>query len=137
MLNSRNIQDVLTQATKSVSTTSKSILSVAITLPDGSLLSSYTTPNNEQRIPINKLKLVALSIQQQLYYQSEDVAPGSVEKLEDKEAQLEYYAKLIPDTEFSLIIITELNYPDGIINLKFDALLEALKELEKFSYSED
>ncbi|KAH3679307.1 hypothetical protein WICMUC_001131 [Wickerhamomyces mucosus] len=141
MLNARNIQDVLTQAVRPISTTKKSILAISITLSNGSLLSSYIT--NDDKFTDTKLKIYSLFLQKQI---------DSLEKLtkfqigkdigsEDLEQQqtlyldgdnFNIYTQRLPNTEFLIIIVTDDKYPDGIIKLKFENLLESLKDLKKF-----
>lgn len=167
MINSRNLEDILQQSTRPVSTTSKSILASAITLPNGSVLSTYTTPQTE--LDNKRVNLIALFVYQQLLafrmeaangnsYRSdsnrsltglstannsinEDIHHVNVEGLLkfDKvdDEEIEIYVQDIVNTEFKIVLISEKGYPDGIIKLKVDELLKNLKELEKFEYIED
>lgn len=182
MIHSGNLQDLLQQSTRPVSTTSKSILAATITLPNGSILSAYTTSGPQSpksQFDIKKVKLIALFIHQQLLTSrlengnavntgrsdsnlSNAAAGGLSEstaninnnnnnnnnggfvggsegllKFEKVDQDLEVYVHDIEHTELKVLLVTEVGYPDGIIKLKVDQLLNNLKDLEEFEYIED
>lgn len=154
MLHSKNIEDVLKQGLTPVRTTSKSLLAVSLIAPTGAPLSSYIDPKQKNLITNTKLRMFSLLVvnayandqnsEEQQQQQEEETQGGEGQEGAKKDEvfgiEVEgfmLYLKCIKGTRFSVVLVSEQEYPLGVIRLKLKNLSDAFEELSKFEYVEE
>lgn len=144
MLHSKNIEDVLVQGLRPVRTTSKSLLAISLITPTGAPLSSHISSQYEGDITTTKLRMFSLLAMNSYINEHGDDEEDGEEGADDNDDVLaveveDYmlYLKRIKGTKFSVVLITEKDYPVGVIRLKMKNLSEAFEELSKFEYIAD
>lgn len=150
MLHSKNIEDVLKQGLRPVRTSDKSLLAISLVTPRGAPLSSYISPSHVEEITITKLKMYSLlALNAYLNEHGDDFEDGDDTTGEGDRAEEEgddvfgvevegvmLWLKGIKGTKFSVVLISEKDYPVGVIRLKLKNLSEVFEELSKFEYNE-
>lgn len=120
MLVARNIESLLQQAARPSRTTDSRTLAVTITQPSGSSLCTVTNGD----FSITKISMYALLATRE----------GITDhfKVYGIDGDEKVYGSLVPGSEYGVVIVTERDFPDGLVKIRMRKLTEELKELAKF-----
>jgi hypothetical protein len=127
MLIARNVESLLKQALQRAYTTESQVVAVTIIQLSGSPL--CTVINDRTSHSIAKINMFAL-------FACKD---GITEEFQQYQIEDEenVYASKVPGTQYSVVIVTEKNYPQGLVRIRLNRLSEELTELSKFEEDED
>jgi hypothetical protein len=127
MLIARNVESLLKQALQPAYTTESQVVAVTIIQLSGTPLCTVT--NDQTSHSIAKINMFAL-------FACKDGITEEFQQYQIEDDENVYAAK-VPGTQYSVVIVTEKNYPQGLVRIRLSRLSEELTELSKFEEDED